>query len=244
MNNLFSIDRFWLLLKGTIVENKYKDLRLALVMMAVIAFFAEFGIYCFNYSIINFPVVAVAIFIASVSFKRLGDLASGINYLMIPASTVEKTAVNIIYTQLYLFVILTISALIGYYAGQVLHFLTMEDFTNGATLHFAPINFENFGWYLLILTFWQSVAIFGSVYFKKLAIVKTLLTIGAYGMVLIFFWISLAAILSNFVEFDTQLNFNWHITNNGASIVMLIAHIVGILFFWFMTYLRLRETEA
>lgn len=251
MNQIFSFQRFWTLLKGTILSNKNKDIRIVLVMMAVMGilfgftgFYQHYQYLNRPYSLLNLPVGLVAVVVAFDAFKKLSAQAPCISYLTLPASTLEKTAVQIVYMQVYMLVLLMIGAGVGAYLGQILHWLCIElPFGSSAELWIPRPSFEDCGWSLLFIALFQSVALFGSVYFKKLASLKTPLVLAAYAILTAIVWVIESRLILSRVEVAGGSDLP-EMSRTASAIIFISCNAVVILFCWFMTYLRLRETEA
>ena len=248
MNEFFSIKRFWTLLLGTFRENKYRDLRVALIAMGIIFFMTFFGFFAGtmnSYSPLCFPIFCVAWFVAGTTFKRLASQSSSISYMMMPASSMEKTVATIIYAQLYMLIILMVSGLIGYLMGHYVVGVINVSQAHQSLLSISrpEIMMDDFGIRLLFGSSFLAVSMFGSVYFRKLAIVKTLLVLGAYGFVLF-----LAESITTFLvlqHVSTPVVGNgWFIGQDMSKCLFITMMVVGMVFFWFMTYLRHRETEV
>ncbi len=250
MNEIFSTKRFGTLLKGTIQSNKHKDIRLVLVMAAIMCFIGFTGFYQryqyweSPYEMVNFPLALVAIVATFSTFKKLSAQASGISYLTLPASTLEKTVVQIVYMQVYTLLILMVGAMVGAYLGQILHWLCIEfPFHPSTKFWVATPSFKDCGWGLLFTALFQSIALFGSVYFKKLAILKTPLALMGYGLLTAIVWIIESILILD--HYEPRGEYEILELSKGASCAIFISiNAAVILFCWFMTYLRLRETEA
>lgn len=252
MEKQFSIDRMMLLARSIFVQNKSKDIRLALVIAGVMAFFGLLTVHFKDYEIFQFIYVIVLLVLAGTTFKLLTNQPRAMAYLTLPASTAEKTVVTIAYINIYYLVLLAVSSFIGYYFGQLLQNLiaVIPFFRNlfGAegsyTFTLSSVSFEDFGDNLMTLTTGISILLFGSLYFRKHAILKTLLVICGFAFALfILDMIVIASVTSGFsltaYNFDLPDTPQWLHTLIDYAVPSIIT-----LFFWFMTYIRLRETEA
>ena len=89
-----------------------------------------------------------------------------------------------------------------------------------------------------------SALLFGSLYFRKHAILKTLLTACVFGFAIFF----LDVIVISSAGYAFRLNgYDVNLPDLPGWIGTLVEYTVPsviTLFFWFMTYVRLRETEA
>ena len=103
MEKQFSIDRMLLLARSIFVQNKSKDLRLALVIAGVMALFGLWSIHFDDYSVFHFLYVIVLLVLAGTTFKMLSNQPRAMAYLTLPASAAEKTVVTIAYLNIYYF---------------------------------------------------------------------------------------------------------------------------------------------
>ena len=252
MEKQFSIDRMMLLARSIFVQNKSKDLRLALVIAGVMAFFGLLSVHFEDYGVFHFLYVTVLLVLAGTTFKVLSNQPRAMAYLTLPASAAEKTVVTIAYLNIYYFLLLSVSSFIGYYFGQLLQnliaiipfFRDLFGAEGSHTFTLSAVSFKDFGDNLLTLTMAISILLFGSLYFRKHAILKTLLVLcGFCFAILILDMIVIASVTSGFsltaYNFDLPDTPQWFHTLIEYAVPSVVT-----LFFWFMTYIRLRETEA
>ena len=252
MEKQFSIDRMLLLARSIFVQNKSKDLRLALVIAGIMAFFGLVSSSFKDYDVLGFINVIVLLVLAGTTFKMLTSQPRAMAYLTLPASAAEKTVVTIAYLNIYYFLLLSVSSFVGYYFGQLLQNLIavipfvrdIFGFDGDHVFNLSAVSFDGFGDNLLALTTVISVLLFGSLYFRKHAILKTLLVFCGFAFaILILDMIVIASVTSGFsltaYNFDLPDTPQWLHTFIDYAVPSIIT-----LFFWFMTYIRLRETEA
>ena len=252
MEKQFSIDRMLLLARSIFVQNKSKDLRLTLLIAGVMAFFGLVSVHFEDYGIFHFLYVTVLLVLAGTTFKMLTNQPHAMAYLTLPASTAEKTVVTIAYVNIYYFLLLSVASFVGYYFGQLLQnliaiipfFRDLFGAEGSHTFALSAVSFEGFGDRLLILTMGLSILLFGSLYFRKHAILKTLLVFCGFAFALFILDMIVIASAGSALGL-TAYNVNlpdlpkWL----GTLIEYTVPSVVT-LFFWFMTYIRLRETEA
>ncbi len=256
MEKMFSKDRMLLFARSIWLQNRSKDWRLAIVIAAVMAFFGLVSPLYGSYDFLSLPVKVILVILAGTTFKMLGNPSRAISFLTIPASTAEKTAVIILYLQVYYLVGMCVVSFVGYYVGQLLHNLLLalpfvNEFFNGAdsfTAHqfsVASVSFPEFGNTLMTLSVFISIFLFGSVYFRKNALLKTVLSICAFlfALFLIDVFVFGIATTGFGCTFSTSKAFP-ELTPWAQDVISYGLRTVVVLFFWFMTYLRLRETEA
>lgn len=255
MEKQFSIDRMLLLARSIFVQNKSKDLRLALVVAGVMAVIGLMHPITGTYHILFGAEVIVWMVMAGTTYKMMTNQPRAMAYLTLPASTAEKTVVTIAYLNIYYFVLLAASSFIGFYIGQFLHNTIailpfFRDFVvspEGHTFSLSSVELSSGRpSKLLYNMMWVSILLFGSIYFKKNAILKTLLTAFVFGFSI--FILDMIVIASAGYAFSLSMN---NINMDFPDIPQWIENVtyytvpsVITLFFWFMTYLRLKETEA
>lgn len=254
MEKQFSIDRMMLLARSIFVQNKSKDLRLALVIAGIMAFFGLLRSITGTYHILFGAEVIIWMVLAGTTYKMMSNQPRAMAYLTLPASTAEKTVITIAYLNIYYFILISVSSFIGFYIGQLLHnaiailpfFRDLIGSPNGHTFSLSSVEFSSGNpSKLLYNLMWVSIMLFGSIYFKKNAILKTLLTAFVFGFAI--FILDMIVISSASYAFNLSsmnyMNFP-DIPEWIENVTYYAVPSVITLFFWFMTYLRLRETEA
>ena len=252
MEKMFSKDRMLLLARSIFIQNRSKDLRLALVMACIMAFFGLLTASHGDYDIIGFVNVCVLLALAGTTFKMMSSQPRAMAYLTLPASAAEKTVVTVAYLNVYYVLLILVSSLVGFYLGQLLQnliavipfFRDLFGSSGGHTLALSSISFDGFGNDLLYLTMGLSIMLFGSIYFRRYAILKTLLVF--CGFIFAIFILDMVVISSASYASDLSIsNVNFPDMPEWAeTMIEIMVPCVFTLFFWFMTYIRLRETEA
>lgn len=231
-------NRIKLLFQRYFLENKKKDLLMFSIFILISIFCGvtnstEVGYFLF--------VILLLLYSGRV-FEMLKHPATGGHYLMIPASTGEKVLSGIILTNIYYLGVLWLIINSGIFLGIHIRQWITPDFllsieTSADMQHLFQIDFQ-----MVILYFlYTSVFMFGSVYFRRQAIGKTLLTILALAI----FFIAIDSSLLYYFANSSQISFssnvlpvyNW---NEWMGNVMIV---FAILYFWMLTYFRLKETE-
>lgn len=243
MNESFSFHRVGLLMKNIFLQNWKRDLCIFLCMMGGMAIWKWLSVVLFQrgclfltYQPINFAVAATVFCLASLTFRRLSNQSSGIMYLTLPASTLEKVVVAILQVQVYYFLLLFLPGLAGY----VLSLCMLAPMYPSENVFFfiKLIEWEGFGYNLLALTAGASVMLFASVYFRKLALLWSSLI----GFAVIFVTIVIDTAIARF--FDGMMVRSCQLSQSGREAMYIMIFSLITLFFWFMTWLRLRETEV
>ncbi|MFA7103158.1 MAG: hypothetical protein WC142_08200 [Bacteroidales bacterium] len=233
MDTSLSLTRIKHLLNRYFIENWKKDLYVGLVLL-VIAFVSNpiAGFSSFVY------IVMILLYTGRI-FGNLAHKASAQHYLMIPASTNEKLITNIFLSHIYYVLLLSVFLVLGILL-RALILAPLCDDTSSCTFLIPYISFAS---YLSFLLF-QSILVFGSVYFKKNAFIKTLLSLSAF-----FFFLTMLVIfiIRMNVGSMTRLaeEFDYYVRNPYPSyLIPSIISIVFTCFFWILSYFRLRETEV
>ena len=236
MEKQFSIDRMMLLARSIFVQNKSKDLRLALVIAGVMAVIGLLRSITGTYHILFGAEVIVWMVMAGTTYKMMSNQPRAMAYLTMPASTAEN------------------SSFIGFYLGQILHnaivilpfFRDFASSPEGHTFSLSSVEFSSGNpSKLLYNMMWVSILLFGSIYFKKYAILKTLLTACVFGFAIFILDIIVVACVGSAFDLSSMNHLNFpDIPEWIENVTYYAVPCVFTLFFWFMTYLRLRETEA
>ena len=230
-------------MKNIFLQNWKRDLCIFLCMMGGMAIWKWLSVVLFQrgclfltYQPINFAVAATVFCLASLTFRRLSNQSSGIMYLTLPASTLEKVVVAILQVQVYYFLLLFLPGLAGY----VLSLCMLAPMYPSENVFFfiKLIEWEGFGYNLLALTAGASVMLFASVYFRKLALLWSSLI----GFAVIFVTIVIDTAIARF--FDGMMVRSCQLSQSGMEAMYIMIFSLITLFFWFMTWLRLRETEV
>lgn len=178
-------------------------------------------------------------------FHYLSNPSKSIHYLMIPANSREKVTVGIILLNIYLIIGLFISLFIGYSLSYLILNLS------GAENLPAFMSRYTFGNNIGIIAMWTvlSVFFFGAIYFRKKS---TITTFGVW--LLMNFALSMIVMLVLFlnVRFATgaglrSISYNLasnDLSENSAKGLFCIVNIMMIVFFYALSFLRLKETEA
>ena len=231
-NNIFN------LIKRYFIESGKKDINSFLLIVLIIAFVSFFSVSgSISDSMMVFLLLVMGIIYAGRIFGVFQPAGKAIHYLTIPASTAEKTIANGLLVFVYFNILLMVSLILGNVIGGLAHKLLDSAYI----YHFdMPFDFDD----LLLLLILESVYMFGSIYFKNRAVIKTSLIIfGIFFFFIILDTIILSQYLNHFGqqsiqrgnEFFDKFNVEW--LEYGISVLTFF-------FFNFMTWLRLRETEA
>lgn len=248
MNTTFNTNRFGLLLKRYFTENKQRELTFWGITIVVFMLMRDTS------SVVTYLIIA-GYFTAANSFRIFGHTPGAMHYLLIPATHTEKLVANILLNTLYFFAAFLITYLIGTFLG-----IQLDNLIFG---HNKPLTFKLFTdiadfngngkylWYVFYsFSLVQAIAITGSLYFKRSAAMKTILTI-----FILFFIFGLIEMLMLKITFGTyslsrqSLNINMgpHELSEIFSASEYIFKIIGLVllpFLWIVSYFRLTEKQV
>jgi hypothetical protein len=231
------------LFRAYLIESKKRILICCLV---------TFGIVTFGFTISAMPEASPAIpYIVLFFLVGLGNSnlvkVNSTHFNNLPATTCEKFTHAVI-SIIVLGIVLQICALAGACTGHYIFLPLHRGEINTHGFSFLGLVFsDSIKWYLVYAAF-LSVFLFGSIYFKKNAFIKTLgigtgLLFG-YGLYfLVLLYITFGKMLNSDYPYRNSININLtdHPFFHNHWYIFPIAIMV---FFLSLTYLRLRETEV
>ncbi|MFW6312463.1 MAG: hypothetical protein ACOC2N_01090 [Spirochaetota bacterium] len=196
--------------------------------------------------------------VSSTAFAELHDPKSGVHYLMLPGSSLEKYLARLLLTSIGW----TLAVLVGYIVMTGLSAAVAGIFFDTHPGVFLPARraiWGGIGTYLVT----QSIFLFGSIYFRKVAFLRTALStiVVAISLGLIYLVAIRVFFAPAFIgAFETVGGVEQMITGpNGVGITefalesvvpvfetlqRILLWVVTPVFFWIAGVLRLRETEV
>lgn len=255
MIQIFSFNRVKLLLSKYFVERWKSDLRGFLIL------FAGCAIFAFNQGAAEAAVVIFFVFFsflhASKIFGIFKDKTHGMDYLLVPANTLEKTVVAIFLAMIYKVVIFFIAAILGAKIGSLIY--TLHPLHSSEIVKISDM----FNWlpthgYLLYMAYaWLSIMVFASVFFRKSALLKTILVYFVFATLLSIISTVIVSLWPESANQDTEYMIAFASMFSGSydsmafsgfttygKVSYFVNNTIILLFGWGMTYLRLREKEA
>jgi hypothetical protein len=245
--NAISLNRLKYLFREYFAINWKRDLSAFAGLFLVKTFFI--------YSDIDLPDIAyvslISIVLIGISCP-LNKKLYGMNYLLSPANTAEKTIAHILLAHIYFTAIPILICILSNFTIYIL--LPHSKFVLWADI-------GEYHHFLSLFSF-QAMFLFFTIYFRKHALIKTLLVYAAFVVIsmLIFTYTGLRDILvlSDKQEAESAVSYGLY---NGvyamdimtyvkckSKFVWLYAvyfsHYIPIVFFWVLSYFRLRETEV
>jgi len=246
MNNIINLSRFGKLLKSDLISKKSSILTITLTIVGVLLFYnlvLPYNILSVNYHPTGFIFLLFlgGIWISSRGFKHLHDKASNYFYLTLPCSNFEKFLVKLVLTSIIYAV--AILALYTFFYW-VLAAISLVFFRHNYFIvtPFLTTTWKTIWLYIVV----QSIFLLGSIYFKKLPLIKTILTAACVGIIL---FILLAIIAKAFFNGFLISAFPWtpHLISTHSATIRAFHYIFWILlapFCWVVTYFRLKEIEV
>lgn len=202
--------------------------------------------------LVFYPLILLigGVVISSMVFNDLHQWPKNIHYLMTPTSMFEKWLAKLLFTTLF-YIVLSAALYFGF--SLLSMGITLPIFGRAHPLFnpFHPVIVKAAGLYLML----QSVFFFGSTYFKKYALIKTLLSITGLSILLglfagLVFRIAFAGFFNEgffAIQMEGQM-FDWErgkdFFESLSEISEIILKFVIPPLFWVLSFFRLKESEA
>lgn len=244
------------LLIAYFIENWKKDV-INLSVMALITLVFNF-IGPSHDSVIEVVVAVIWLFLyASRIFNELGNSSKSIHYLMIPANHYEKTISAMLLVNIYFVVLMAAGIWIGYSISYFLQNQILSALYDPSTLGSYMSRYQSsvFGEGLLAFYVVLSVFFFGSIFFRRKAFVKTILwtvliAIAFGGIITFVTWLNMKSFGA--ASFNGDIHILFPLTHQDPQIVNKVIsdgcgyciECVVIIYFYVLSFLRLKETEA
>lgn len=237
-NNVFSFKRLFLFMRLELATN-YKIILSFTAATASVLFLyclafpirtASEGFHSVIYSLLLF---FGGFWVSSLSFKDVHDEKKNYAFLTLPLSNFEKFLGKLLLTS----VVYVIALSVGYFVLSVLVFginMLLFKYPQPIFNIFDHEILSYVKWYLV----WQSVFLFGSIYFAKNALSKIILTI---SLVIIAFIIIAFIFSVLFVGPQAAFAMSWD--DPIIRIVKMVFWLFLAPVCWLVTYLRLTEAE-
>ena len=201
-----------------------------------------------------FLIGVMPIILCSITFNFWHKKTKGMDYLLCPANTAEKVIVNILLVHIYYTAIILLSCALGVFTYYLLY-PQCEYAIIPSSILTKIYNFSYILQFFVKLFASQSIFLFASIYFKKNALLKTILIF----LVSSFIFLAIFKItgISSMMTVVDEHHFK-SMTLNGVHYANLLDYILhkyawlyyGVLvfiapvFFWLLSYFRLKETEV
>jgi hypothetical protein len=233
------------LVKAYFYENWQKDIY-SFGLVFVLAFLST-AVGIFDSVILYGGMVALIAIYPLRYFDKLYQSSSRIHYLMIPATNEEKVLTGIILTNIYFISLIFISAILGVLLGCGVLKLTTPEMTINCKEMISRMLPSTVRSYMVIIMV-VSVIFFGAIYFRKSPAWKIVLVSLAVFLVLGAImagteWLNVVMTVpaeirnGNYVRVEHSISENWEWSPYVTLCVIT-------LYFYAMSFLRMRETEA
>ena len=169
-------------------------------------------------------------------FRNLHGASSKIHYLSIPASTGEKLLVNMLLANIYMVAVVVLACVVGY--GLAHLYWIMRGFD--VAFHHGPHIYPSGVLFIYMLL---SVFFFGSIYFRK----RTTLSTFGVGLLIGVIWVNGMMLVPKgaaFHDYVWSLDYSVDISEKVEETLLYVLMGVMIVYFYALSFLRLRETEA
>ena len=241
------------LIKAYFYENWRNDLIYSFGIMAALSLIMTMVSGSPDLTGIKIAAVVFMVYYPCRFFSKLHQPSSRIHFLMTPVTNAEKVVTGMLLTNIYFVAGIVLSVLIGQILGYGIVNMYKPDI-------FAPYGIHNLGeflkWQVLyidgeaVLMFFAGISImfFAAIYFKKSPFWKLLLA--GFVISLVF-----GAIMASVEWLNVLLTVPAEIRNGhyykvehniatSSDWFMYVAYSVTIVYFYAMSFLRMRETEA
>jgi hypothetical protein len=278
MNQTFSFQRWSLLVAKHWAENRKRYLLSIVAFISLIFVWYVFVMLTDNSNPLAeglqhityfFSLFAVGPFYASQFFKQLSSQPKAIDYLMVPASSLEKLACAVLYAVFFFLIVFTAAFylidVITVGLANLLHpsynssvnaqgIIQKAHVVNVFQIKGNPVNVAYY--FLLLFLGIQSVALLGSVYFPQYSYIKTAIAVSLVALTIALFGFYFTSFFMPKGGFNEQLTTYYVFPDKGgkAQIIQLphwIGKVLKNLFFyafppifWITTYFRLKEKEV
>jgi hypothetical protein len=210
------------------------------------------GSPAFHAAVYPILLIVLGYIVSSFAFSEIHDPRTGAYALSSPGSLLEKYVAKVLLTSIGWTVAVTAAYMATTALGAGITRLIFGT-SHGIFVPAGRVVWEMIGGYLIS----QSIFVFGSIYFRKAAFLKTVLAGTVISILFAIFFVVAWRVVywGEFVRFwpsdrevatvmsAAQPFFEWF-ERTGERIFDVIGWIVVPLFFWVAGYLRLRETEV
>jgi len=272
MNNTFNINRFGLLLRRQWLDfGKIYLLSLIVIFGVLIGFYAfnipkahdglpemDSGYISLRF---RYPIFGIVGFlfisiVASSYFSNLGQKSKAIIDLMTPSSTFEKFLAGVFYTA----ILSVASYLVIFYITDFAFCKYLDSTFSSFPYKYGPVqigkiptvyhayaqllnnemDFEEYRGFSFLPFLVTSIFLLGSVYFNRFHYIKTAVSVViSVAIIMYIVYLSVSRIGENMVQItDSQNN------EKIAFTIIFVSSVILSLFFWVITYVRLKEKEV
>lgn len=256
INNYFNIRRFMLLLRNDLLRN-YRTMLIGAGTVAAIYFIATLTPMIFSHESIGydfnigfFPTVLFicGFLLSAAVFNEIHLSQKNTAFFMLPATIFEKFTSRLLLTTIGYVVI----SVVFYFILNMISLLLSALFLNSGFSVFNPFT-EDMLMAMAIYLITQSIFLFGSIFFKNHAFMKTGLSLFGLSVIIGIFASLIFRIvyhdffdhmqfMDNYLASDFLYLEDWGKTL--ASIAKYLFWLVLAPYFWIISYIRLSEKEV
>ena len=248
--------RTWLLMRNDLMVARTPAILLAaasgVILVLYVATSLGGGSQEFHEIAYSALLVLPGLVISSYAFAQIHDSRSGVYELSGPGSILEKYVTKVLLTSVGWAVAATLVYMLTTALGAAISSVVIGH-SHGVFVPNSGMYWETFASYLI----YQSVFVFGSIYFKKSAFLKPVLSVVILMLVYaaflvvagrIIYWNMFERLLPTEEEMNAIIEaISPHaerLTKLSDGIFVYVEWVVMPIFFWFVGYTRLRETEV
>lgn len=268
MNQLFDSKRVVQTIVREFALNKLNLLIIAgsMILISLVITYIAGQFYASPTSLYNFPkeyhaypivIFIYCIAVTSFIFAELNVPEKQIDYLMLPSSTFEKYISKFLLTT-FGFLLLAVLA-------HSINTMQVNILNRGISTNDLQVKSTNFYEMLKLYLVWHSVFFFGSVYFRKMELAKTILVLVGIGVFIYFYaqflkelglvdLIQLNRFLRiGFIGYNDPLNqvpsvqslakLSWVYHDVLTTSKVILTYVIPLIF-WALGFIRLREIEV
>jgi len=256
LNSIFNFKRFILLLRNDLFRN-YRTLLIGAGTVAAIYFVVTITPLIFSHDSIDydfntgfFPTVLYicGFLLSAAAFSEIHNSQKNTAFFMLPATTFEKFTSRLLLTTIGYIVI----SIVFYLILNMISLLLSALFFNTGFPVFNPLSKEMLT-AMAIYIISQSIFLFGSIFFKKQAFMKTGLSMfGLFLVIGIFASIVFRIVYHDFFHhmhfIDNYMASDFiYLEDFGKALVTIVKYLFWIVlapYFWIVAYSRLSEKEV
>ena len=235
------------LIKAYFYENWQKDVLFSFLIVMVLAMlWVPFQL--FDGMLFTVICTIMVVLFPTRAFGKLHHPASRMHYLMIPANNNEKVVANMFLANVYFVAGMIISIIIGTLLGNGIQYLRNPEMYAPFSKIINDIFMDFSGEPIMMLFLFIAISFFASIYFKKSPFWKMILTLFVISVVISIImgvteWLNALAVVPEEIRKGNYFMVEDTVVNSDSWLFYLKTGL-GIVYFYAMSFLRMRETEA
>ena len=234
------------LIRAYFYENWQKDLY-NFGLAAAFAFLCM-AFRIFDHVVAYSAIVALMVIYPLRLFGKLHQPSSRIHYLMVPATNGEKVLTGILLTNVYFLSLVFISATIGVLAGYGVLKLTTPELSLSCK-EMVALMWPSSGSSFMVLVMLISVVFFGAIYFKKspawkIILVSFVIFLGIEAIMSATEFLNVVMTVPAEIRHGNYVMTESYVTSPSSKWFRYAVLCAITVYFYAMSFLRMRETEA